>query len=445
MDFISEYKSKLGTPEDAAKLVKSGDWVEYGNGTTFAVECDKALAKRRDELFDVKFRGQIMYGPIEVAECDPSGEHFCYNAWHCSGYERKLLDKGQAYFSPMIFRNLAWYHREFLHVNVAYVCATPMDKHGYFNFSLSAGTALDMIGRADAIVIEVNDKLPKIYGAYNESIHISDVTMVVECEHGPAPTVPAKKPSPEDIQIAQNIIPYLVDGATLQLGIGGIPNAVAEFLKEKNDLGVHTELITSGMAELVKMGVITNKRKQINRGQMVATMILGTQELYDFVDHNQGVALYDGAWVNDPYVIAQNDNQISINTSLEVDLTGQCASESIGSRQFSGTGGQSDTAVGAQMSKGGRSIIALYSTAMVKDKATGERHEVSKIVAQLQRGAAVSLSRNDVDIVITEYGAADLRGTNIRQRVEALINIAHPKFRDELWDQALACGIIGKR
>ena len=179
MDFTSVYRAKLGTPEDAANLVKSGDWVEYGNGTTFAVECDKALAKRRDELFDVKLRGQIMYGPIEVVECDPTGEHFCYNAWHCSGYERKLLDQGRAYFSPMIFRNLAWYHKEFLHVNVAYVCATPMDKHGYFNFSLSAGTALDMIGRADAIVIEVNDKLPKIYGAYNESIHISDVTMVV--------------------------------------------------------------------------------------------------------------------------------------------------------------------------------------------------------------------------------------------------------------------------
>ena len=205
MDFTSEYRAKLGTPEDAAKLVKSGDWVEYGNGTTFAVECDKALAKRRDELFDVKLRGQIMYGPIEVVECDPTGEHFCYNAWHCSGYERKLLDQGRAYFSPMIFRNLAWYHKEFLHVNVAYVCATPMDKHGYFNFSLSAGTALDMIGRADAIVIEVNDKLPKIYGAYNESIHISDVTMVVECEHGPVPTVPAKKPSAEDIKIAENI------------------------------------------------------------------------------------------------------------------------------------------------------------------------------------------------------------------------------------------------
>lgn len=161
MDFIAEYKSKLGTPEQAAALVKSGDWVEYGNGTTFASLCDAALAKRRDELFDVNIRAQIMYGPIEVIECDPTGEHFTYNCWHASGYDRKLMDKGLAYFTPMIFRNLAWYHREFLHVNVAFVCATPMDRHGYFNFSISAGTSLDMIGRADKIVLEINPPCPR--------------------------------------------------------------------------------------------------------------------------------------------------------------------------------------------------------------------------------------------------------------------------------------------
>lgn len=324
-----------------------------------------------------------------------------------------------------------------------YVGAASMpDKNGYISLSTSNTYERRMMEAADITILEINPNYPFVYG--DHVVHCSEVDYLVEAGY-PVPIVPDAPSNEKDMSIGRLIAGYVPDGACIQLGIGGIPNAVAEFLKEKNDLGVHTELITSGMAELVKMGVITNKRKQINRGQMVATMILGTQELYDFVDHNQGVALYDGAWVNDPYVIAQNDNQISINTSLEVDLTGQCASESIGSRQFSGTGGQSDTAVGAQMSKGGRSIIALYSTAMVKDKATGERHEVSKIVAQLQRGAAVSLSRNDVDIVITEYGAADLRGTNIRQRVEALINIAHPKFRDELWDQALACGIIGKR
>ena len=194
MDYIAEYKSKLGTPEQAAALVKSGDWVEYSNGTNFASLCDAALAGRRDELFDVKVRGQIMYGPLKVCECDPGCEHFTYNSWHSSAYERRLMDGGQAFFTPMIFRNLAWYHREFLHVNVAFVCATPMDRHGYFNFSLAAGTALDMIGRADKIVLEINPALPRIYGAYNESIHISDVTMVVEGHTDPVPTVAKKAP-----------------------------------------------------------------------------------------------------------------------------------------------------------------------------------------------------------------------------------------------------------
>ena len=234
------------------------------------------------------------------------------------------------------------------------------------------------------------------------------------------------------------------DGSCIQLGIGGIPNAVAAALEQKNDLGVHTEMLTSGMMRLAKMGVINGKCKQTYRGKMVTTFAMGVPELYEFIDYNPAVAVMDGAWVNDPYVIAQNDNQVSINTSLEVDLTGQCASESLGSRQFSGTGGQSDTAVGAQMSKNGKSIIALYSTAMVKGP-DGQKQEVSKIVPQLMPGAAVSLSRNDVDRVVTEYGVAELRGTSIRDRVARLIEIAHPKFREQLWDQAVEVGILGRR
>ena len=316
------------------------------------------------------------------------------------------------------------------------------DKHGYVSLSVSNTYEQRMIEAADLVILEINPHFPYVFG--DVQVPVSDVDYMIKVDYMP-PVVPDMPFSEKDAQIGKYIAEMVPDGACIQLGIGGIPNAVAEFLKEKNDLGIHTELITSGMAELVKMGVVTNKRKNINRGQMIATMILGNKELYEFCDHNPGVALYDGAWVNDPTVIAQNDNQISINTSLEVDLTGQCASESIGSRQFSGTGGQADTAIGAQMSKGGRSIIALYSTASIKDKATGERHEVSKIVPQLQTGAAVSLSRNDVDLVITEYGVADLRGANIKERVESLIGIAHPKFRDELWDRALECGIIGKK
>jgi acyl-CoA hydrolase len=316
------------------------------------------------------------------------------------------------------------------------------DANGYISLATSCTYERKMMEAADLVILEINRNYPFVYG--DVVIHYTDVDYLVEADF-PIPTLPDVPSSEKDMAIGKTIAEYVHDGACLQLGIGGIPNAVAAFLQDKNDLGIHTELITSGMMDLVKKGIVTNKRKQINRGQMVATMILGSKELFEFCDHNPGVALYDGAWVNDPYVIAQNDNQISINTSLEVDLTGQCASESIGSRQFSGTGGQSDTAVGAQMSKNGRSIIALYSTAMVKDKATGERHEVSKIVPQLQAGAAVSLSRNDVDLVITEYGVADLRGANIQERVRSLIDIAHPKFRDELMDKAVEVGIIGKR
>lgn len=436
-----DYTSKIISLEKALSLVKSGDIVVTGLGASEA-----GLFMENIHTLAGSVKG------VKIVNCNPThscefykpeyADTFSVDGWFNAPAMRRAHEQGNMAFIPNHL-HLAATKRLYRNKPNIYVGAASMpDKNGYISLSTSNTYERRMMEAADITILEINPNYPFVYG--DHVVHCSEVDYLVEAGY-PVPIVPDAPSNEKDMSIGRLIAGYVPDGACIQLGIGGIPNAVAEFLKEKNDLGVHTELITSGMAELVKMGVITNKRKQINRGQMVATMILGTQELYDFVDHNQGVALYDGAWVNDPYVIAQNDNQISINTSLEVDLTGQCASESIGSRQFSGTGGQSDTAVGAQMSKGGRSIIALYSTAMVKDKATGERHEVSKIVAQLQRGAAVSLSRNDVDIVITEYGAADLRGTNIRQRVEALINIAHPKFRDELWDQALACGIIGKR
>jgi acyl-CoA hydrolase len=211
---------------------------------------------------------------------------------------------------------------------------------------------------------------------------------------------------------------------------------------DKKDLGVHTEMLTSGMVKLAKAGVITGKCKQTHKGKMVAAFAMGTKELYDFIDDNPAVEIMDGAYVNDPHTISLNDNQISINSTIEVDLFGQCCSESIGHVQFSGTGGQADTAIGAQKSKNGRSVIALYSTAMVKDKATGERVETSKIVPLLKQGAAVSLSRNDIDWLVTEYGAVNLRGTAMEERAKLIISVAHPDFREELTKQAIALGII---
>lgn len=297
-----------------------------------------------------------------------------------------------------------------------------------------------MIEKADLVILEINPNMPYTLG--DVQLHVRDIDYMIKVDYQP-PVMPDAPFSEKDAVIGKYIADMVPDGSCIQLGIGGIPNAVAEALKTKNDLGVHTEMLTTGMMKLAKMGVITGKYKQINKGKMVAAFAMGEPELYEFMDYNPSIAIMDGAWVNDPYVIAQNDNQVSINTTIEVDLTGQCASESLGSRQFSGTGGQADTAIGAQMSKNGKSIIALYSTAMVKDK-DGNRHEVSKIVPQLMAGATVSLSRNDVDRVVTEYGVAELRGTDIRERVERLIAIAHPKFREELHDDAVRVGILGR-
>ena len=428
MDFIAEYKSKLGTPEQAAALVKSGDWVEYGNGTTFAELCDAALAKRRDELFDVNIRGQIMYGPIQTVECDPTGEHFCYNAWHASGYDRKLMDQGRAYFSPMIFRNLAWYHREFLHVNVAFVCATPMDKHGYFNFSVSAGTSLDMIGRADKIVLEINPHLPRIYGAYNESIHISDVTMVVAGHDNEVPTVASKTPSAEDIAIANNVLPYIVDGSTLQLGIGGTPDALGSILAQSDlkDLGMHTELCTDGFLDLYKAGKLTNKRKAIFPGKGVLGLATGSRALYDWLDENPGVIALPIAYVNNPQVIASMDNFVSLNSCVAVDLYGQISSESAGLRHISGTGGQLDFITGASMSKGGKAFSCMASSRVGKD---GVRR--SNIVPHFN-GDIITSPRSQAYYIATENGVANLAGQSSWQRAEMLVNLAHPDFRDDL-------------
>ena len=242
--------------------------------------------------------------------------------------------------------------------------------------------------------------------------------------------------------IGKYIAEYIQDGDCIQLGIGGIPNAVARTLYDKKNLGVHTEMLTTEMVKLAKAGVINGSSKQIDKGQMVATFAMGTQEMYEYIDNNPIVKIASSSYVTDPNVIAQNDNQVSINTTLEVDLTGQCCSESIGQMQFSGTGGQTDTAVGAQLSKNGRSFIALYSTAMVRNPKTGEKEEMSKIVCQLKPGAAVSLSRNDIDYLVTEYGVVNLKGKTVKERVELIISIAHPKFREQLMQEAKDVGLL---
>lgn len=434
-----DYSSKIITVQEALEKVKSGDSIVTGLGAAEAGLFMGHLHEIADRVKDVMITNCLPTHPSQIY--DPEYvESFYVNGWFYAPAMRRAHRNGNMAYIPNHLHLAATKRLSHRRPNIYVGAATMPDKHGYVSLSLSNTYEKRFIEAADMVILEINPNMPYTFG--DVQIPVADIDYMIRADYKP-PVMPDAPFSEKDAVIGKYIADMVPDGSCIQLGIGGIPNAVADALQDKNDLGVHTEMLTTGIMKLAKMGVITGKRKQIDRGKIVAAFAMGEPELYEFMDYNPSVAIMDGAWVNDPYVIAQNDNQVSINTSLEVDLTGQCASESFGSKQYSGTGGQSDTATGAQMSRNGKSIIALYSTAMVKDE-NGERHEVSKIVPQLMPGAAVSLSRNDVDRVVTEYGVAELRGTDIYERVERLIAIAHPKFREQLREDAVRCGIIGK-
>lgn len=434
------FEEKYISIDQALAMVNSNDVIVTGLGAAEAGLFMGNIHTIADRVRNVTVTNCLPTHPSEIYRPE-FVESFNMDGWFFAPRMRQAHAHGNMSYIPNHLHLAAIKRLCYVKPNIYVGAASMPDKHGYISLSCSNTYEMRMIEAADLVILEVNPNMPYTLG--DVQIPVSDVDYLVRADYMP-PVTPDAPFSEKDAAIGKFIADMVPDGACIQLGIGGIPNAVAAALESKNDLGVHTEMLTTGMMHLAKLGVINGKRKQINRGKMVATFIMGIPELYEFADYNPSVAIMDGAWVNDPYTIAQNDNQISINTSLEVDLTGQCASESLGSRQFSGTGGQADTAVGAQMSKNGKSIIALYSTAMVKGP-DGERHEVSKIVPQLMTGAAVTLSRNDVDRVVTEYGVAELRGTNLRERVARLIAIAHPNFRDSLWDQAVEVGILGRR
>ena len=428
MNVLEQYRSKLRTPEGAVKAVKSGDWVDYTTNVGFPALLDAALAKRRDELTDVKIRGNLLFGPIQTVECDPLREHFIYNSWHCSAYERKLCDRGLCNYIPMVFRNMEAYYRHFIDVNVAMMCVTPMDQHGYFNLSCAAGVGKGILDDADIVILEVNDRLPRIYGMYDECIHISEVDFVVEGPHGPLPQFPVETPTPEDIQIAGHIIPHIVDGATIQLGIGGIPEVVGKQLAQSDlkDLGMHTELCSDAYYTLYQAGKLTNSKKSILPGKGLTGIVLGSEELYAWVDRNPGIMIAPLEYVNASATIAQLDNMISINSCIDVDLYGQICAESAGLRHISGTGGQLDYVTGAAMARGGKSFLCMTSYFVNKD---GVRE--SRILPHFE-GNIVTAPRSQAHFIVTEYGAVNLAGRSTWERAEMLISIAHPDFREEL-------------
>ena len=423
-----EYRAKLRTPEQAVRAVKSGDWVDYTTSLGFPILLDAALAKRRDELTDVKIRGNLLFGPIQTVECDPTREHFCYNSWHCSGYERKLCDKGLCNYIPMIFRNVVPYYRHFLTVNVAMMCVTPMDKHGYFNLSCATGVAKGILDKADIVILEVNEHLPRLRGGFDEVIHISDVDMVVEGAHAPFADLPAHPATAEDTAIANLLLPHICDGATVQLGIGGMPNVVGARLAESDlkNLGMHTELCGDAYYELYKAGKLTNRRKSHQRGKGVTGIVFGSQALYDWVDQNPGVVVEPLEYVNAPETIGKLDNMISINNCIAVDLYGQVCAESAGLRHISGTGGQLDYLTGAAMSKGGKAFICMTSSFVDK---TGVRR--SRVLPHFG-GDIVTDPRSQAYYIVTEYGAVNLAGRSTWERAELLVSIAHPDFREDL-------------
>lgn len=284
-DYTSEYRRKLCTPDEAAKVVKSGDWIDIGMGAGFPSLMDAAIARRKEELRDVKIRGYLIFEPIQMVECDPTRQHFVYNSWHMSGYERKLCDKGLCNFNPMVFRNLGWYYTQFLTVNVAMMCVTPMNEHGYFNFAASTASARATLDKADIVILEVNENLPWVYGGLDECIHISDVDMIVEGPHGALPSVKSPPASEAEMKIAEYVVQNMVDGSTLQLGIGSLPNAVGQMIAKSDlkGLGIHTEMLCDSYLDMYKAGKITNTHKRLDRYKSIFGLAIGSPDLYDWI------------------------------------------------------------------------------------------------------------------------------------------------------------------
>lgn len=443
MSFQEEYKQKLVTADEAVKLVKSGDWVDYGwcNGTVDAL--DAALEKRTDELFDVNVRGGILLKPLEIFKREDAGEHFTWNSWHMSGVERKLIARGCAFYAPIRYSELPRYYRESPNKpDVAMLVCAPMDQHGYFNFGPNASHLGAVCETAKKIIIEVNENMPVCFGGFENCIHISKVDCIVEGNNPPIGEMGAGGPATEvDKAVAKLIVDQIPNGACLQLGIGGMPNAVGSLIAESDlkDLGVHTEMYVDAFVDIAKAGKINGSKKNIDRYRQTYGFGCGTKKMYDYIDGNEELMSAPVSYTNDIRSIAALDNFISINNCVDIDLFGQISAESSGIKHISGAGGQLDFVLGAYLSNGGKSFICCSST--FTDK-SGEMH--SRIRPTLANGSIVTDTRSNTHYVVTEYGMVNLKGLSAWQRAEALISIAHPDFRDELIKEADAMHIWRK-
>ena len=429
------YNQKLITLEEAASMVKSSDTVGIGIAASEPVGLLQALAGQQEEVEDVHIWTCLPMRPYDIfVEPSMDGKFFNEN-WFYSVTDRKVHPEGRVSYIPNNLHRAATDKLKSTggKLNVFLGTAAPPNEEGCVSLSVGMIVERDLLEAADLVILEVNENLPFTFG--DTLIHVSEIDYFVE-NHTPLVELPAATPTEIEKKIGGFIADLIEDGATLQLGIGGIPNAITAFLKDRKDLGIHTEMFVDGMVDLFEAGVVNNSKKTLHPGKMIGTFALGTQRLYDFVDRNPGVEFHRGRYTNDPFVIAKNKKMISVNTALQVDIYGQVCSQSIGTRHFSGTGGQLDTHRGAQLSEGGRGIIAMRSTA--------RNGTISTIVPTLSPGAGVTVPSQDVDTIITEYGVAELIGKTVRDRMNALINIAHPDFRDWIRDEAKRLGIVPK-
>lgn len=428
------------TAEEAAALVKSGMWLDYGFGATQAEAFDKALAARVHELSGVKVRSCLTTKPRAFQEADPEGAHLLSASWHFSGYDRRQFDAGRCTYIPLNLGEWPDLYRRFCGaVDIAVLQVCPKDAEGNYNFSISASYMRALVEKADVVIVEVNPALPYCYGPDN-AVHESEVDFVIELPPLPAPELPSAVSSEVDLAIARLVAAEIRDGDCLQLGIGGLPNAVGRAIAGAGvkDLGVHTEMMVEGLVELVKAGVATGARKQVDLGKAVYAFAIGTADIYAALDRNPAFVARQVDYTNLPQFVAQNHNVVAVNSTGQMDLQGQAASEADGYRHFSGTGGQLGFVRAAYESQGGRAFLCMPSTY--------EKHGVrkSRVVAGLAPGTVVTVPRTDVMYVATEYGMVCLKGLPVAERAKAMISIAHPDFREELEREAYANGLIPK-